>query len=153
MANKKPTYEQLKYYYDTSVGLWCTDFDPNEFDSKTVQENAFQLKPIDPNEPVAKKEITEDIQRLEKILNDTKNQEFVNSSHHKMLQAELEVSSKQEFLDKIAKYVDEELPKGFVSLWLTFKGHAAFGRIKQTREEFAEAVKKNISKRKKELEG
>jgi len=113
MANKKPTYEQLKYYYDTSVGLWCTDFDPNEFDSKTVQENAFQLKPIDPNEPVAKKEITEDIQRLEKILNDTKNQEFVNSSHHKMLQAELEVSSKQEFLDKIAKYVDEELPKGW----------------------------------------
>ena len=153
MANKKPTYEQLKYYYDTSVGLWCTDFDPNEFDSKSVQENAFQLKPIDPNEPVAKKEITEDIQRLEKILNDTKNQEFVNSSHHKMLQAELEVSSKQEFLDKIAKYVDEELPKGFVSLWLMFKGHATFGRIKQTREEFAEAVKKNISKRKKELEG
>ena len=37
------TYEELKRYYDETVGLWAIDRSPQEVDLKWITENAFQL--------------------------------------------------------------------------------------------------------------
>lgn len=37
--------EQLSYYHDTTVGLWCIDRDPKDVSIEWIRENAFQLEP------------------------------------------------------------------------------------------------------------
>ena len=43
MEEKELTYEELRHYYDTTVGLWAIDRSPQEVDLKWIVENAFQL--------------------------------------------------------------------------------------------------------------
>ena len=43
MEERKLTYEELRHYYDTTVGLWAIDRSPQEVDLKWIVENAFQL--------------------------------------------------------------------------------------------------------------
>ena len=37
------TYEELREYYDRTVGLWAIDRNPKEVDFEWITENAFQL--------------------------------------------------------------------------------------------------------------
>ena len=36
----------LKHYYDSSLGLWCIDKDPNEATIEWIRENAFRLEKL-----------------------------------------------------------------------------------------------------------
>lgn len=40
------TYEELREYYDTTVGLWAIDRNPKEVDFEWITENAFQLESV-----------------------------------------------------------------------------------------------------------
>ncbi len=40
------TYKQLRHYYDTTIGLYCIDRNPNEVDIEWIHNNAFQLENI-----------------------------------------------------------------------------------------------------------
>ena len=43
MERKELTYEELKHYYDGTVGLWAIDRSPQEVSLTWILENAFQL--------------------------------------------------------------------------------------------------------------
>ena len=43
----KPTYEQLREYYDTTYGTWMIDRDPKEVDIGWIRKNAFQTRLTD----------------------------------------------------------------------------------------------------------
>lgn len=44
MDKEELTYEELKEYYDRTVGLWAIDRDPKEVDLEWIKKNAFQLE-------------------------------------------------------------------------------------------------------------
>ena len=39
----KKELEELRYFKNTSVGLWCIDRDPKEVSKEWIEENAFRL--------------------------------------------------------------------------------------------------------------
>ena len=43
MEEKEPTYEELLYYYHSTVGLWAINKSPQEVDLDWICKNAFQL--------------------------------------------------------------------------------------------------------------
>lgn len=44
---EKPTYEQLREYYDSTYGTWMIDRDPKEVDIDWIRKNAFQTRLTD----------------------------------------------------------------------------------------------------------
>jgi hypothetical protein len=44
--------KRLRYYHDTTVGLWCIDQNPNDVSLEWIRENAFQLTESKPGEIV-----------------------------------------------------------------------------------------------------
>lgn len=43
MEEKKPTYDELLHYYNSTVGLWAIDRSPQEVSLNWICDNAFQL--------------------------------------------------------------------------------------------------------------
>ena len=43
MEEKEPTYEELRHYYHSTVGLWAIDRSPQEVNLDWICKNAFQL--------------------------------------------------------------------------------------------------------------
>ena len=43
-SGAKQTNKKLQHYYDTTVGLWCIDRDPEKVDIDWIRRNAFRLK-------------------------------------------------------------------------------------------------------------